>query len=221
MCSVKWVFSDSDCEFVEPQTLLLTRKREASVALESETERTIGSRKRKLPPRTARERVLIAKMEQYLEKRDSIHVEISELEHFFPGPEDSDISIRLFGANAREEGGYGKFVLLDAPRGKGAGRAVEVADAARCAEVAEKGRRREGPSAARRRATREREETAMKLDPAQLLPVFDAVCARTPRDRLIIRMNDHVVGYRTSSLSWRRWRSIYEVRWILKVFSVC
>ena len=44
------VFSDSGCEFVEPQTLSPLRKREASVALERETEMNIeGSPVRKRP----------------------------------------------------------------------------------------------------------------------------------------------------------------------------
>ena len=36
VCDV--VFSDSDCEFVKPQTCLSPEKREASVALECETD---------------------------------------------------------------------------------------------------------------------------------------------------------------------------------------
>ena len=36
-----------------------------------------------------------------------------------------------FAENARDEGGYCKFLLLDTPRGKRTGRDVEVADAAR------------------------------------------------------------------------------------------
>ena len=38
----------------------------------------------------------IANMEKYLETRESIQVEISELERFFLGPEDADISIHVF-----------------------------------------------------------------------------------------------------------------------------
>ena len=116
VCNV--VFTDSDCELVEPQTISLSRKREASVVLESETEKAMDADGVN-SPWTAREGVLIAKVEQYLEKSESIQVEISELEHFLLGPEDADISITSFAENARDEGGQSKFVLLDTPRGKG------------------------------------------------------------------------------------------------------
>ena len=70
------------------------------------------------------------------------------------------------------------------------------------------GRRREEASAARRRATQEtpREETAMEL-----LWVLDAVYAWTSKGQSHHRTDDHVFGLRgrTSSLSWRRWRSRY------------
>ena len=92
----------------------------------------------------------IANMEKYLETSESIQVEISELEHFLLGPEDAVISITSFAENARDC----KFVLLDAPRGKGAGRGVEVADAAHFAAAAGDVRRREEASATRGRATR-------------------------------------------------------------------
>ena len=100
-----------------------------------------------------------------------------------------------FAENARDEGGYGKFVLLDAPRGKGAGRGVEVADAAHFAAAAGDVRRREEALATRGRATRPVQWSAWpdpsqeqgKCDHAQLLPEFDAVCAWTSSDRVIIR----------------------------------
>ena len=194
MWSVRWVFSDSDCEFVEPQTFSLSNKREASVALECETVMSIerppvkscarsGQKQAhaakfapecmqsrappppegtpvqsrptwpgppKKPPAeeeamevedynlpwTARERVVLDKKERYLKKSESIKVAVSELEHFLLGPQDADISITSF-----DEGGDGKFVLLDTPRGKRAGRGVETADAARFAEAAREVRR--------------------------------------------------------------------------------
>ena len=37
--------------------------------------------------------------------------------------------------NARDEGGHGKFALIDTPRGKERGRGAEVADAERVVEV--------------------------------------------------------------------------------------
>ena len=88
-------------------------------------------------PWTARERVDLDKMEKYVETTESIQVEVSELEHFLLLPDDADISIRSLAENARDEGGYSKFVLLNIPRGKeGGGRGLEVADAARLAEAA-------------------------------------------------------------------------------------
>ena len=72
-------------------------------------------------PWTARERVDLDKMEKYVETTESIQVEVSELEHFLLGPEDADVSIRSLAENARDEGGYSKFVLLSIPRGKGGG----------------------------------------------------------------------------------------------------
>ena len=64
------------------------------------------------PPWTARERVLIDKMEQYLKKRESIQVEVTELKHLL-GPEDADVSIEAFVQSARDEGGRKKIALLD------------------------------------------------------------------------------------------------------------
>ena len=62
------VFSDPDCEIVEPQNLSLSSTREASVVLERETTEDVN------PPRTAPERVLVDKMEQYLEKSEGVQV---------------------------------------------------------------------------------------------------------------------------------------------------
>ena len=61
-------------------------------------------------------------------------------------------SALFFAENARDEGGYSKFVLLDTPRGKGTGRGVEVADAARFADAPSEVRRPEEASATRRMA---------------------------------------------------------------------
>ena len=63
---------------------------------------------------------------------------IRELEFFLLGPGDEDISITSFADNARDEGGYSRFVLLDTRRGK------EVAHAARFAEQAKKERSQRG-----------------------------------------------------------------------------
>ena len=104
------------------------------------------------PPWTARERVVLDKMEKHLEKGESI--EVSELEHFLLGPEETDVSITSFAENARDEGGCSTFVLLDTPRGRGAGRGVEVADAAGFAKAAREVTRGEAASATRKRATR-------------------------------------------------------------------
>ena len=106
---------------------------------------------------------------------------------FLLGPEDADISITSFAESAGDEGGYSQFVLLDTPRGKGAGRGVEVADAARFAEAAREVSRREQASATRRRATGRAQWSATGMDHAQLLPKFDAVYAWTPRVRVIVK----------------------------------
>ena len=95
------------------------------------------------PPWTAPERVAL----DNTAKSASIKVDVSELEHFLLEQEDSDISITSFAENGRDEGGFCKFVFLDTPRGKGAGRGVEV-------EAAMEVRRREAASATRRTATR-------------------------------------------------------------------
>ena len=118
------------------------------------------------PPWTARERVVLDEMEKHLEQGESIKVEVSELEHFLLGPEDTDVSITSFAENARDNSGCSKFVLLDTPRGKGAGRGVVVADATRFAEAAREVRRREAASATRRRATRPA-QWYMRPDPSQ------------------------------------------------------
>ena len=105
-----------------------------------------------------------------------------------------------FSENARDEGGCSKFVLLETPRGK-AGQGAGVADASPIAEAGREVRRREAASATRRSATRspqwstrpdpsqetEREETAVGMDHAQLLPEFDAVYVWKPRDRVIVK----------------------------------
>ena len=102
------------------------------------------------PPWTARERVSEGEMERYLEKKsDSIKVEVIELEHFLLGPENAEFGTTFFFAENARDGGYSKFDLLDTPRGKGTGRGVEVADAARYAEAASEVRRLEEASAAR------------------------------------------------------------------------
>ena len=96
------------------------------------------------------------------------------------GPEDADISITSFADNARDEGGNGKFVL-DTRRGKGAGRGVEVADAARCAEAARKGRIRE-------EATQEtpREVQRQNSRSQSMLASFQLLVGRTSRVKLSV-----------------------------------
>ena len=89
-------------------------------------------------PRNARERALIEKMESYLLESEELQVGIRELEFFFLGPGDEDISTTSVADNARDEGGYSRFVLFDTRRGQ------EVADAARFAEQAKKERTQRG-----------------------------------------------------------------------------
>ena len=59
---------------------------------------------------TARERVVLDKMEKYLQRIEHIQVEVSELERFLLDPGDADISIMSFAENA-----------FDTPRCKGGG----------------------------------------------------------------------------------------------------
>ena len=106
--------------------------------------------------------------ERCLEQCEIIKVEVSELGISCLDQKMQLSASRLYAANARNEGGCSKFVLLDAPRGNGAGRGPEVADAARFAE---------DPS----------QETAMVCDHAQLLLAFDAVCAWTLRDGVVVK----------------------------------
>ena len=75
------------------------------------------------PPWNARARTLIVNMESDLQKSQEFQVGISELEYFFLGPGDEDISATSLAENASHEEGYIRFVLLDTRRGK------DVADA--------------------------------------------------------------------------------------------
>ena len=79
-------------------------------------------------PLTARERVLIDKMEQHLEKSESIQMEVTQLEYYFVPPEDADICIKSCAERARDECGGQILVLLDTEEGS---RGAEVADAVR------------------------------------------------------------------------------------------
>ena len=51
---------------------------------------------------TARDRVVIARMEQYLDKSDSLKVEVEEVELVL-GPEDSEVDLRYILMNARRK----------------------------------------------------------------------------------------------------------------------
>ena len=146
--SVRWVFSDSDC--VSPETA-----------------------KQVWLLKVRRKRWTSPTWKTYLEKNESIEAESSELEHLLLGPEDADISNTSFAENARDC----KFVLLDAPRGKGAGRGVEVADAAHFAAAAGDVRRREEASATRGSHTRPVQWSA-RPDPSQ----------ETPREGTVMKM---------------------------------
>ena len=53
-------------------------------------------------------------------------------------------------------------------------------------------RRPEAALTGRRRAARPAQTSAMEIDHASLLPEFDAVYAWTPRDRVIVKRDDHV-----------------------------
>ena len=53
---------------------------------------------------TARERLFVDKMEQDLEKSESIQVEVTDLQHYFLGPEDAGICVEAFAESVRDEG---------------------------------------------------------------------------------------------------------------------
>ena len=50
---------------------------------------------------TRRDRAVVARMEQHLDRSESLKVEIEELEYCLVGPEESDIDIRHITMNAR------------------------------------------------------------------------------------------------------------------------
>ena len=71
------------------------------------------------PPWNARERTFSVKMQSYSQKSEELQVGTSKLEYFLLGPGAEEISIVSFAENARDEGGYSKFVVLDTRRGHG------------------------------------------------------------------------------------------------------
>ena len=60
---------------------------------------------------SARDRTVIARMEQYLNENDNIRVEIEELE-FLLGPEDSEVDLRQILRYARRKKGGRIFEIL-------------------------------------------------------------------------------------------------------------
>ena len=77
---------------------------------------------------TARERVLMHKMEKYLEKSEKIQVEVNELESWRAAcwrKETKGVDLSLLAELALDEGGCHRFVLLDTPRGKGGDEALK------------------------------------------------------------------------------------------------
>ena len=183
------VFSDSDCEFIVPQTSSLSRSPEASAVLESET-KPVMEVEYTNPPWTARERLLIDKMEQYLEESGSIQVEVTELEHDLLGPEDADICIKSYAEGARDESGARKLVLLDAEEG---GLGAEVADAVRFFNGADLRTAQDCSE------LRQQEENDAEYP--ELIPEFDAVYAWTSRDRVVVnRMTAYLARKRLNVL---------------------
>ena len=71
-----------------------------------------------------------------MQRSTELQVDISKLEYFLLDPGDEDISVTSLAENARDEGGYSRFVLLDTRRGK------EVADPPRFCEEAKKAKPR-------------------------------------------------------------------------------
>ena len=64
------------------------------------------------PPWHARERMLIVKMESYLQTSEELQVGVSELDICLLDPGDEDISVTSLTEDARD-GGYSRFMLLD------------------------------------------------------------------------------------------------------------
>ena len=60
---------------------------------------------------SARDRTVIARMEQYLNENDNMRVEIEELE-FLLGPEDSEVDLRQILRNARRKKGGRIFEIF-------------------------------------------------------------------------------------------------------------
>ena len=112
------VFADSDCECVESQTFSVSRKRDAPFVA-SQGDMNIGGTLEKTPPVsrkkirgieyggkrrwTARDRTVIAKMEHYLDRCESLEVNIEELEYYLLDPDELDVDIRHIALNARGE----------------------------------------------------------------------------------------------------------------------
>ena len=160
------------CGFVEPQTFSLSRKRAASVAMECETETTMEVENVNLP-RTARERMLIAEMEQCVEMGESIHSGNRGVGAFLAWTRRSWYQHEVFCRKT-----HGKKEAIATSCCSTHFEAKEQVEALKWqmqrvfAEAAEEGRKREEASAATQETPRE--ETAMEIDQARLLPVLDA-----------------------------------------------
>ena len=112
------VLSVSECEVVKPQTLSLSTKREAFF-VESREDMNADGTPEKTPPAPRKkvrgieyggehrwstlDKVVMARVEHYLDRRESPGVDIEELEYSLLGPNELDVDITHIAMNAKGE----------------------------------------------------------------------------------------------------------------------
>ena len=96
------LLSGSDCEIVEPQSFSPQPSIEAmQLQMDVEDQEFASEDEYRW---TARDREVIAKMEQHLDRSESTKLEIEALELLL-GPEDSEVYLRFFVMNSRKKKG--------------------------------------------------------------------------------------------------------------------
>ena len=109
------VFFDSDCEFVESQSFSFSAKSEGS-SLEGQGGMSIEGTPEKTPPASRRKihaigcgddlwwvplfQAVMARMENYLNRCESLEVETKELEYSLLAPEEQDVGLRRIALHA-------------------------------------------------------------------------------------------------------------------------
>ena len=169
------VFSDSDCDSVEPQTFLVQKTRSKCGFGKWDG---IVDRGRKSKPSVDCAR-------RWTNSWRKVKVEISELEHFLPGPEDADMKNHVF--RRKREGGRRLLQVRAARRTSRRKEQVEALkwlmqrvlprQQEKCRDVQPEGGLHgpySGPRGPDPSQETPREESAMKFDHAQLFREFDA-----------------------------------------------